>query len=224
MSKALAWVRKSKGDDDAVGLALQRREVFALGEELADEVDRLDLGIHTGFSTMSRDAGGMVDENDDVTAAVGRLEAGQYDYLVAYDDERVCRDDYFRVIEYAATQGGAELVYVDDVPDDDLTADIKRRVGRERKQNEIEKSRAAIEERKDRGYDHGRPKYGMSYNDDATKQVPGDDFGDVVDAIELRESGLTLEEISERTGISVSTVQRITDRVEWYRERADGRL
>jgi DNA invertase Pin-like site-specific DNA recombinase len=226
MSKALAWIRKSKGTDDDIGLEEQRERVHALADELADEKDVLDLGIQTGFSTMGResDAEQLLDEREDVDRAIERLESGVYDYLVAFDANRISRDDYFSVIEYAATQGGCEFVYVADVTEDDLTHDIKRRIDRETKQREIQKSKAAIRRRMEKGHDHGAPKHGMTYNSDSTRQVPGEDFEDVVRVFKLREAGETLEAIAEETGISVSTVHRITDRREWYRERADGRL
>jgi len=54
MSKALAWIRKSKGDDGDIGLEDQRELVRGLAEEIAENVDVLDLGIHTGFSPISR--------------------------------------------------------------------------------------------------------------------------------------------------------------------------
>ena len=50
MSKALAWIRKSKSDDDDIG-----------------------------------------------------LEAGESSHLVAWDDRRICRDEYFFVVQYTAT-------------------------------------------------------------------------------------------------------------------------
>jgi len=43
MSSALAWVRKSKGDDSDIGLQEQRDVVGALADELADDVVTLDL-------------------------------------------------------------------------------------------------------------------------------------------------------------------------------------
>jgi len=49
MSKVLAWIRKSKGADDDIGLERQRERVSKLAEELAAEVDTLDLGVQTGF-------------------------------------------------------------------------------------------------------------------------------------------------------------------------------
>jgi len=44
MSKALAWIRKSKGDDEDIGLEEQRELVRGLAEEVAGEVEVLDLG------------------------------------------------------------------------------------------------------------------------------------------------------------------------------------
>jgi len=51
MSKALAWIRKSKGDDEDIGLEEQRELVRGLAEEVAGEVEVLDPGIHTQYLT-----------------------------------------------------------------------------------------------------------------------------------------------------------------------------
>ncbi|MDB2245189.1 hypothetical protein PM076_14600 [Halorubrum ezzemoulense] len=77
MSRALAWIRKSKGDDDDVGLEEQREVVPSLAAELADEVERLDLGVHTSFSTMTRDdEADLLDQNERVTERVDELQSG----------------------------------------------------------------------------------------------------------------------------------------------------
>ncbi len=139
MSKALAWIRKSKGDDDDIGLEDQRELVRGLAKDVADQVEVLDLGIHTGFSSMTRDdPAGLLDQNERVQECVGELEAGEYSHLVAWDDRRICRDEYFSVVQYAATQGDAEIVYVGDVNEDDLTFDLKRRIERDTKEVEVE--------------------------------------------------------------------------------------
>jgi len=224
MTKALAWVRKSKGDDDDIGLQTQRREVFALADELAAAVDRVDLGVHTGFSTLSRDDDGMLDDHAEVQAAVNALRAGEYDYLVALDDRRICRDGYLQVIQHAATAGECAIRYVRDVADDDLTHDIKRRVERDTKEEEIEKSKAAIAEKQRRGHDLGPPKFGMEYDDDGNYQVPADDFETVVEIFERRANDESLSEIAEATETPRGTVYSVLDRREWYQERADTEL
>ena len=102
-TRALAWIRKSKGKDDDVGLELQREKVPALAEEVADAVEELDLGVHTGFSIHERDKDEpRIDANEDVQTALERLEDGRYDYLVAWDDTRVARDAFFSQVQAAA--------------------------------------------------------------------------------------------------------------------------
>ena len=220
MSKALAWVRKSKGDDSDIGLEEQREVVGALAADLADDVVTLDLGVHTGFSSMTRDdPAGLLDQNERVTERVDELEAGAYDYLVAYDDRRVCRDEYFSVIQYAATKGDAEIVYVGDVNEDDLTFDLKRRIERDTKEEEIEKSRRAIERRKEQGYDHGRPRFGMTYDERGEYQVPGEEFDTVLDIFRHDRNDKSRREIAAAVDVPVATVQRVLDRREWYVER-----
>jgi len=221
MTDALTWIRKSKGDDDDIGLEAQRRQVATLADELADSVDTLDLGVQTGFSSMTRDGDGLLDDREDVTNAVSRLRAGEYEYLIAYDDRRICRDGYFEVIRHACVEGDCQLAYVGDVADDDLTHDIKRRVERDTKEEEIEKARAAIEERQKQGYDHGRPKFGMEYDDAGHYQVPAENFDVVRDILRRREAGASLPAIAEATGVAMSTVASVCDRREWYAERAE---
>ena len=220
MSKALAWIRKSKGDDSDIGLQEQREVVGALADDLADDVVTLDLGVHTGFSSMTRDdPAGLLDQNERVTERVDELEAGAYDYLVAYDDRRVCRDEYFSVIQYAATKGDAEIVYVGDVNEDDLTFDLKRRIERDTKEEEIEKSRRAIERRKEQGYDHGRPRFGMTYDERGEYQVPGEEFDTVLDIFRHDRNDKSRREIAAAVDVPAATVHRVLDRREWYFER-----
>ena len=220
MSKALAWIRKSKGDDSDIGLQEQREVVGALADDLADDVVTLDLGVHTGFSSMTRDdPAGLLDQNERVTERVDELEAGAYDYLVAYDDRRVCRDEYFSVIQYAATKGDAEIVYVGDVNEDDLTFDLKRRIERDTKEEEIEKSRRAIERRKEQGYDHGRPRFGMTYDERGEYQVPGEEFDTVLDIFRHDRNDKSRREIAAAVDVPAATVHRVLDRREWYVER-----
>ncbi|PHQ44037.1 resolvase [Halorubrum sp. C191] len=220
MSEALAWIRKSKGEELDVGLEEQRELVRALADDIVDDVEVLDLGVHTGFSTMTRDdPAGLLDQNDRVQDRVSELEAGRYTHLVAWDDRRICRDGYFSVIQYAAKQGDAEIVYVGDVNEDDLTFDLKRRIERDTKEEEIEKSRRAIERRKEQGYDHGRPRFGMAYDDSGEYQVPGEEFDTVLEIFRLDNSGKSRREIADEVSVAISTVQNVIQRREWYIKR-----
>lgn len=218
MSKALAWIRKSKGSDDDIGLEDQRDMVPTLAHELADTVDRLDLGVHTGFSSMTRDEpAGLLDQNEDVKETVERIRNGEFDYLTAWDDRRICRDEYFTVIEYACKQGGCEIVYFGDVADDDLTFDLKRRIERDTKEEEIRKAKRALRIKKDRGDDLGRPRFGYTYNTAKTDQVPEDgEFERALRVIQLRDEGETYSEVENETGVSQGTIANILSRREEY--------
>lgn len=222
MSRALEWIRKSKGDEDDIGLEEQRELVGALADDVADESERLDLGVHTGFSTMTRDdPAGLLDQNERVEDAVDALAAGEYEYLVALDDRRICRDEYFSVIQYACNQGNCEIVYCGDVNEDDLTFDLKRRIERDTKEEEIEKARRAIERKKERGDDLGRPRFGMEYDDgDPPQQVPGDEFETVLKILRMKSKDMTYAQIEEATGVSKATISRVVNRREWYVERS----
>lgn len=220
MNRALAWIRKSKGSDEDIGLQQQRRDIPALAGELADDATILDLGVQSGFSTMTRDPDAdttWLDQHPDVKLAVDELRNGEYDYLVAYDDRRICRDDYLSVIEYAIRQGDAEIVYLsDDVQEDDLAYDIHRRVERQTKEEEIKRAKAAIRERQERGYYQGRPPIGLQFDEEGKYLVPGDRFENVIDAIGLVESGASYRDVEETLGISPSTLSGVMVRKEQY--------
>lgn len=224
MTNALKWVRKSKGSDDDIGLEDQRDQVEYLAEELADDTEWFDLGVQTGFSTLTRDPDATttwLDQLDEVRETVEDLRNGEYDFLVALDDRRICRDNYLAVIKHAATEGGCEVVYVRDVAEDDLTYDLHRRVERETKEEEIEKAKRALERRQEQGYDHGRPRFGMEYDDDGRFQVPGEDFETVLRIFRLRDDGESYPTIADEVDVSTSTVRRVCERRDWYLDRAD---
>jgi len=226
MSKALAWIRKSRGSDDDIGLEEQRDVVTKLAHELADEVEVFDLGVHTGFSSLTRDDDSdLIDQNEGVLNVVEQLRSGEYDYLVAFDDRRICRDGYLTIITYACKQGDVEIAYVADVAEDELTHDMYRLFERVTKQEEIRKAKSALQRRRENGYDEGRPKWGTTYDADGKYLVPDPEtFPDVLTAIEMAESeepGYSYRDIVERTSIeSVGTLKNILDRRDWYRELA----
>lgn len=222
LTVAVEVIRKSKGSDDDIGLAEQRERVGELAAKVADRSDRVDFGIQSGFSTLTRDPDGQtqwLDQNEQMQELVETLKTGKYDYLVAFDDRRVCRDDYLAVIEHAAKQGGCEFVYVGDVQEDDLAFDIQRRVERQTKEEEIEKSKAALERRQREGYDHGRPRFGMKYDENGEYQVPGEEFDTVMEILRLRNQDKSYREIGSALNLTPSTAKRVVDRREWYIER-----
>lgn len=227
MTNALAWVRKSKGSDDDIGLEEQREKVFDLAEEYDPDYEHLDLGIQSGFSTMSRDPDASttwLDQNIRVEETIERLEDGEFDRLVAYDDRRVCRDDYLSVIEYAAQQGGCEFVYVGDIEEDDLGYDIHRRVERETKEEEIRKAEPAIQRRQEEEEDYqGSPPFGTQFDEDGPYLEKDDDeWEDLVTIFQGLDDGRSYRELEDETGVSIGRIFMINSRGrEFYEQYGD---
>lgn len=224
MSRAVAFIRKSQGGDDDVSLEIQRDRVPQLAEELADDVEIIDLGVHTGFSVHMKEIGEeRIDANSDVERLLADLQAGDYDYLVAWDDTRLARDQFYWELERAAVLGGCEFRYVEPPPDDELTFRVQRAVESDVKRREIEKSQQAMDAREERGDDHGRPPYGMQYDDAGRRWIPDRESGEFATALEvirLREAGGSWRQIADETGVSRSTARGIYDRRERYLQEA----
>jgi DNA invertase Pin-like site-specific DNA recombinase len=219
-SRAVAFIRKSQGGDDDVSLELQRERVPEKAAELADDVERIDLGVHTGFSVHMKGEGEeRIDNNDDVLQLLESLRAGDYDYLVSWDDTRLARDQFFWELKRAAVVGGCELRYIDPPPEDELTHRVQRAVESDVKRREIKKSHEAMERRRERGDDEGRPPFGLQFDDDGRRWVPdreGGEFADALDVIELRDDGVSWRNIADETGVNTSTARRIYDRRDRY--------
>ncbi|WP_222914012.1 recombinase family protein [Natrinema sp. SYSU A 869] len=225
MSRAAAFLRKSQGSDDDVSLELQRDRVPALAEQLADEVDVIDLGVHTGFSVHMKTANEKrIDANPEVKALLEALRDGEYDYLVAWDDTRLARDQFYWELKRAAVLGDCLFEFVEDPPQDELTFRVQRAVESDVKRREIEKSQAAMDAREQRGDDHGRPPFGLCYDENGRQWVPDRESGEFAIALEvirLREAGRSWRDIADETGVNRSTARGIYDRRDRYLEEAE---
>lgn len=230
MSRAAAFIRKSQGDEDDVSLQLQRSRVGDLAHDLADDVEEIDLGVHTGFSIHMRpNSEDRIDTNDDVLTLLEDLRAGGYDYLCAWDDTRLARDQFYWELKRAALVGGCELAFVEEPPDDELTFRVQRAVESDVKRREIEKSRAALEERQQQGHDQGRPPFGLTYDDAGERWVPDreskegerSEFQKALDVVKARENGLSWRDVAAETGVHKDTARNIWDRRERYLQEAE---
>jgi DNA invertase Pin-like site-specific DNA recombinase len=209
-SKALAVIRRSQGHEDGAGLRVQREEVPALATKLADEYDVVDLGIHTGFSILSRDADDLrIDNNDEIIDAIDRVRSGEYDYVVAWDDSRLARDDFFAEWRRAAALGGAEFAFVSgDVDVDSMEHGVRRTVETAIKREEIEKAREALHDRKQREMWNSRPPVGLEFDHAHEYLVASEQFDTVVDALAMRADGASYRSIADETGLSRGAIER----------------
>lgn len=222
MSRCAAVYRQSQGDDESMSLQGQREEGRALATKLGDpDPFEVNLGVHTGFSIHTRDVDDpRIDANEEILDLLDRLEAGEFDYLIALNDSRLARDDFWAEWKRAVKLGEAEFAFIEEVEDvGSLTFSVTRDVEQHVKQKEIEESRKAVKRRIEKGHAHGRPRFGMEYSKDGTEQVPGDDFGTVRDILHHDRLGKSLREIEEATGVSYSTVRNVLQRRTWYVEK-----
>jgi DNA invertase Pin-like site-specific DNA recombinase len=224
VSKAAAFIRKSQGDEDDVSLQLQRDRVCGLADGLADEVEVIDLGVHTGFSIHMRPSGETrIDTNEDVLTLLECLRAGEYDYLCAWDDTRLARDQFYWEVKRAAIVGNCELEFVEDPPGDELTFRVQRAVESDVKRREIQKSKAALEKREQQGHDQGRPPFGLTYDDAGERWIPDRETGEfqkALDVIDARQSGQSWREVAQKTSVNKNTARRIWERKERYLSEA----
>lgn len=144
-----------------------------LARDLADDVKKVDTGVHTGFSIHMRPEGETrIDTNEDVLALLEDLRAGKYDYLCGWDDTRLARDQFFWTIQRTALLGECEMAFVEEPPEDKLMFCVQRAVERDVKRREIQKSKAALEQREEQAHDQGRPPFGLTYDDSGERWVP----------------------------------------------------
>jgi len=93
------------------------------------------------------------------------------------------------------------------------------------KRREIEKPQDALDAREERGDDHGRPPFGLRYDDDGHRWVPDRESGEFATALEvvrLREDGLSWRDIEDETGVNTATARRVCDRKERYLQETEG--
>lgn len=215
---AVGYTRLSQESDTSI--ERQKRHIRAYADEHGLTLQRIydDGERASGFETESREEYQQLRE---------RVRSGEVGVVIVNDKRRLARDfDETMRLVLDARQEDVEIhTYQDgqlDVSDPMQAAVevLQAASEHESKLKEIERAREAVQERIDRGYDHGRPRFGMTYNEDKTKQVPGEDFDKVMEILRLRREGATYAEIAdELDGVSSSTAQRVVDRSEWYIER-----
>jgi len=221
MTDALGYTRLSQTSDTSIDR--QKRHIRDYCEEhRLTLVDIYDDGEQSsGFDT----------ERTEYRRLRKRVAAGECDAVVVNDKRRLARDidEVMRLIPDLRTNDVELHTHQDGKLDlsDPMRAAIEilmAAAAYEEKMEEIEKAIEAIEEKKDRGDDLGRPRFGMTYSDDKRRQVPGDDFDTVREILDLRDGGATYEDISEQTGVPVGTAHTVVSRREWYAERADSEI
>jgi DNA invertase Pin-like site-specific DNA recombinase len=213
---AVGYARLSQKSDASIDD--QKREIRDLAEEQGFQLYRIynDGELASGFDS----------ERAEYLKMQTDLEDGVADVLIVRNRDRLSRDKRERsMLMYDIQDWGVELWTTTDRARIELNSDeawliemIQAYMDDVAKRREIQRARAKIQERVEAGYHQGRPRYGTKFDEQRQHLVPGDDFKDVITAIELREAGESFRSIVEQTTISsTSTLSRILDRKEWYR-------
>jgi len=193
--------------------------------------DRDDLQLVTTLNDGTGTSGFDCDR-EKYTLLKEKIRDGSVDAVVVRDRDRLARDFDERLrllllfreadVEYHAVEEGGRIGL-----EDETTAGleaIKAAMSHESKKAEIVRSKEVTEDRIESGYDHGRPRFGMTYDEEGQYQVPGEDFDQVREIFLRRDRGETYAEISEGVGVAESTVQNVVDRREWYEKRSEIKL
>lgn len=216
MTEAVGYIRLSQ---DGKSLERQQRDIeeYAAAEGL-ELVQVYNEGKgESGYDTDRTEYKEMLaDVEDDEISAV-----------VVPNLSRLSRDRKQRLrLILDLDSSGVQLHSVELGRDVDLDNDwelvqqsIKATTDDVEKRKEIERSKRATKERMEEGFDHGRPPYGLEFDDAGEYWVPGENYEDVLDILRLRNQGKTYAEISEEVGVPTSTASRVVSRKETYLER-----
>jgi DNA invertase Pin-like site-specific DNA recombinase len=217
--RTVGYTRLSQKSDTSIDR--QKRHIREYADEQALELQRIydDGESSSGFDTESR---------EEYQKLRRRIETGDFDAVVLNDKRRLARDidEVMRLIPDLRTTKTELHTYEDGLLDlsDPMRAAIEilqAAAAHEEKLKEIRRAIEAVDERvSDPDVDHGRPRFGMTYDESKKRQVPGEHFEDVKDILRLRGDRVPYRHIAEQVRASRETVRKVWERREWYRERS----
>jgi len=202
-------------------------EQVASLKQYADErgIELLDDHIYND----GEDSSGFDEDRDEFQKLRQEVQDGEVDAVIVRDRARLSRDFDTRVrlladlrdteTELHVVEEGGPIGLSD--PQRAGLEAVNAAMDHYKKQQEINRSKAAIQARVDNeNVDLGRPRFGMKYGEDGKQQVPGEDFDLVKAILEMRDDDASYRKISEEVGVPTSTVRRVIKRREWYVERS----
>lgn len=221
MTDAIGYTRLSQESD---------RSIDAQKANIREYASANDFELFEIYDDGERASGFETESREEYQRVRDRVADGTVTAVIVNDKRRLSRgfDETMRLI-LDCRQSGVEIhTYMDgqlDLEDPvGVAIELVQAASEAKaKKKEIERARDAVNERLERGDDHGPPRTGMEYGPDGRQQQPGDDFEKVVKVLQLAEDH-TYEEIQRKTGVPTSTANRIVQHREWYEERAGREL
>lgn len=213
---AVGYIRLSQ---DGMSLDRQRRDV----EDYADTHGYVLAEIYNE----GKRASGFDTNRPKYTALLDHIETRAVDAVVVPNLSRLSRDRKERLrllldVDGAGVQvHSVELGRTVDLDDDWALVhqSIRATTDDVEKRKVIERSKRATQERIDNGYDHGRPPFGLTYDDDGHYWVPdrgNEEYQTALTCIQLREEGCSWREIASKADVSKDTARRIYNRRKRY--------
>lgn len=213
---AIGYIRLSQ---DGKSLDRQRRDV-------TDYADTNGYALAEIYNEGKR-ASGFNTDRPEYQALLDHLDTSATTAVIVPNLSRLSRDRKERLrLLLDVDQAGVQLHSVElggavDLDDDWelVQQSIRATTDDVAKRKEIERSQRATQERINNGYDHGRPPFGLTYDDEGNYWVPdrgSDEYRTAISCIELREHGHSWREIATETTVSKDTARRIYNRRERY--------
>jgi DNA invertase Pin-like site-specific DNA recombinase len=222
MSDAIGYTRLSQDSQTSIPRQRENIERYCERHEMALTAVYDEGEYASGYDD--------VDDRPKYQEVKREMLAGAVDAVVVNDRQRLGRDFDERmrfVLDLRATEvdlhtakeGPVDLSDPREVVLESMRAaedDLAKRA-------EIEKAKEATQERLDNGFDHGRPPFGLQYDDAGEYWVPDRESGDysvAVETIERRETGESFRSIArELDGLSDhNQARRIWHRRDRYME------
>lgn len=86
----------------------------------------------------------------------------------------------------------------------------------------INRSREEIQRRMEEGFHHGKPRWGTEYDDAKQHLVIDEDKRETLESVlDLLDESVPYRDIEMDTGVSLTTISRIKQRRQWYRQKLD---
>lgn len=215
MTEVIGYTRLSQDSDASI--ERQKRHIREYTDEHGMSLERIyDDGERTS---------GWDENREKYQQARSRVQSGEIDAIVINDKRRLARDfdETMRLIldlrEYGVEAHTFEEGKLDLSDPVHAAVEVLQAASEhEAKKKEIERAREAVQERMDKGYDHGRPPMGFRFDTQGEQWIPDRDgeFDTVLEAIRMIETGSTYRDVEDELDIAPSTMSGIMDRKEQY--------
>lgn len=215
MTDAWGYVRVSQESDTSIDVQKESIRTYARKRDLNLQTTRNDGQGTSGFDL----------NRDEYSLVRTKIEHGEIDAIVTRDRARLARDFDERLwlittmrttgVEWHVVETGDRL-HLDDIQRAGIEC-LHAMMDHYKKMVEIERSRAATEDRQADGCYQGRVPFGLRFASDGCHLERDPDDWDVVRAITNGELKGTVQEVADQTNVSTTTVSRARKRgLEWY--------